>query len=226
MKAAKAMAVPQVEAKAAPTGVFRLFFEEARKQGGGSAVKSVAVSQVGRQRVEAESVRLQTVRSAVVEKATQLVEQRAANEVVVEERVALQVTELIREDLMAAFADEKVIGVMPEAPVARVELSPPPIRSGVGAQGAPAVAYSAQERTQQAMALIERIEVFVKSGRPALALTLNNSLGARVEIERLGHREIALKLISERGLPTPETLSTLREELKARGLKVAALSVA
>jgi hypothetical protein len=79
----------------------------------------------------------------------------------------------------------------------------------------------------QAVELIEKIEVFVRSQRPALALTLNNSLGARVEIERIGPREVALKVVGEHGIPpNAEDLGRIREEMKARGLKVGALSVA
>lgn len=81
-------------------------------------------------------------------------------------------------------------------------------------------------RATQAAALIERIDTFVKSQRPALALTLNNSLGARVEIEKLGPGRIALKLIGQRGPPSAETVTRIRDELQARGLTVGALSVA
>ena len=61
---------------------------------------------------------------------------------------------------------------------------------------------------------------------PGLALTLNNSLGAHVEIERIGPREIALRLVGHKGPPTAEAVSRIRDELRARGLKVGALSVA
>jgi hypothetical protein len=95
--------------------------------------------------------------------------------------------------------------------------SPPPSLSSAPTREASAA---------QAVALIEKIEVFVKSQRPGLALTLNNSLGAHVEIERIGPKEIALKLVGHRGPPTAEAVSRIREELRARGLKVGALSVA
>ncbi len=81
-------------------------------------------------------------------------------------------------------------------------------------------------RSAQAVELIEKIETFVRSHRPALALTLNNSLGARVEIERIGPREVALKVVGKDGPPKAEDLGRIREEMKARGLKVGALSVA
>lgn len=94
-------------------------------------------------------------------------------------------------------------------------------------QVAQAHAPNAAAHAAQAVELIEKIEVFVKSQRPALALTLNNSLGARVEIERIGPREVALKVVGSGGIPpNAEDLGRIREEMKARGLKVGALSVA
>lgn len=83
-----------------------------------------------------------------------------------------------------------------------------------------------QTRAAQAVALIEHIELFVKSQRPGLALTLNNSLGAHVQIQRVGPREIALKLVGHAGPPTAEAVARIREELRARGLKLSALCVA
>ncbi len=93
-------------------------------------------------------------------------------------------------------------------------------------QAPPKVEAPPETKAAQAVALIERIELFVKSQRPGLALTLNNSLGAHVEIERMGPREIALKLVGHRGPPSAEAVSRIRDELRARGLKVGALSVA
>ncbi len=75
-------------------------------------------------------------------------------------------------------------------------------------------------RAAQAIALIERIDVFVKSQRPALALTLNHSLGAHAEIERIGPKEVSLKLKGHGGPLATQTIDLIRAELKARGLKV------
>ncbi len=82
------------------------------------------------------------------------------------------------------------------------------------------------ERSAAAAALIEKIQVFVRYGqRPVLALTLHGSLGARAEIERLGPGRVAVTLVGHRGPPCPEAVSRIRDELLARGLKVAAISV-
>jgi hypothetical protein len=83
------------------------------------------------------------------------------------------------------------------------------------------------ERSAAAVALIEKIQVFVRHGqRPVLALTLNNALAARVEIERLGPGRVAVRMVGHRGPPSPEAVSRVRDELLARGLKVGAISVA
>lgn len=108
----------------------------------------------------------------------------------------------------------------PVPPLPAVE-APPTASSGAGPTLAPD-----RSRAGQAAALIERVETFLRSGRQGLALTLNNGLAARVEVERVGPREVAVKLVGRDGPPTPEVVSRVREQLRARGLRVAALSVA
>ncbi|MCA3013560.1 MAG: hypothetical protein INH41_14350 [Myxococcaceae bacterium] len=98
--------------------------------------------------------------------------------------------------------------------------------TGVQRSTGPTPSALTAERTAQAVALIERIETFVRSARPALALTLHQSLGARVEVEKLGPGRVALRLVGHSGPPSPETVNRLRDELRSRGLEVGALSVA
>lgn len=86
--------------------------------------------------------------------------------------------------------------------------------------------HEAQLKAASAVQLIEKIEAFVKSQRPGLSLTLDGSIGARVEIERLGPKEVALRVVGKNGPPAPEDIGRIREEMRARGLKVGALSVA
>jgi hypothetical protein len=80
-------------------------------------------------------------------------------------------------------------------------------------------------KAEQALALIEKIEVFVKSQRPSMALTLNNSLGTKVEIERVGPKQIALKLLGQKGPVSVETVSRIKDELARRGLTVTSFRV-
>jgi hypothetical protein len=193
------------------------------------------VARTARGRVEAEAHRLHDVRGEMQVSARESAENRQSDLSALRLRRKERVVELITRELVAAFDDGGA--------AAANDLPQKPSSAHPGAQapqGYPADASSAKpqppsgelekasgDRAAQAVALIEKIEVFVKSTqRPALELTLNNSLGARVEIERLGPGEVALKLVGKRGPPPPEAVNRIRDELAARGLKVAAMSVA
>ncbi len=98
--------------------------------------------------------------------------------------------------------------------------------SGAGALaggGAPTEHVQANTRAEAALALIERIDVFVKSQRPALSMSLRGHLDATVEVERTGPREVALRVHGRRGPVAAEELGRLREALEARGLRLSAL---
>src|SRR5689334_15499191 len=81
---------------------------------------------------------------------------------------------------------------------------------------------SREERVERALALVERIERFVRSGRPSLALTLRGQLSGRLEIERVAPGAISLRLSSRRA-PSERVLREIREALEARGLSVRSL---
>jgi hypothetical protein len=182
-----------------------------------TSASTLATAQtLGRARTQAnaEVQRLGAVRTEAHEATKALTEARSERSEVVQERAAARIFEFITREFT------------PEAP-ARVPQGEASIHHlHPAAQVAPKVEAPPEAKAAQAVALIERIEVFVKSQRPGLALTLNNSLGAHVEIERIGPKEIALKLVGHKGPPTAEAVSRIREELRARGLKVGALSVA
>ncbi|MCE9673932.1 hypothetical protein LY474_39670 [Myxococcus stipitatus] len=100
--------------------------------------------------------------------------------------------------------------------------TPRPQVSTAGTPG-PAEVEPPTARVDAALELIERIEAFVKSQRPALSMSLRGTLDATVEVERTGPREVALR-IQGRGAPVPEaTLVRLREALTTRGLKLSTL---
>jgi hypothetical protein len=75
---------------------------------------------------------------------------------------------------------------------------------------------------ERALALVERIERFVRSGRPSLALTLRGQLPGRLEIERVAPGAIRLRLSSRRA-PSEGVLREIRQALEARGLSVRSL---
>lgn len=198
--------------------------------------QAAEVVQQARGRIETEAQRLSQARSNHVAQAQQATAARAEYSESVIQRLDERALDLICKELQGAF-DEK-----PAAPTRTTNLEP--FTAGKNAQArevSGAMTESAQpgvaeataadsktneSKAEQAVALIEKIEVFVKTQRPALALTLNNSLGARVEIERVGPRQVALRLVGHNGPPSPEAVGRIRDEMRARGLKVAALSVA
>lgn len=145
-------------------------------------------------------------------------EGRAAEfETVREERVDARLLDLICRELSIVL-DPPVGGAHPDSrrPLAAAEPRAPaasPV-STEDRQGG---------RSAAVIALIEKIDYFVRSQRPALALTLGG--GSRVEIERTGPREVALKIKDRHGPPAAEDLGRIREEIRARGLRLAALSV-
>jgi hypothetical protein len=81
-----------------------------------------------------------------------------------------------------------------------------------------------EDRVERAMELVERIERFVRSGRPSLALTLRGQLRGRLEIERVAPGAISLRLSSRRA-PTEHALEEIRQALEARGLSVRSLEM-
>lgn len=80
-----------------------------------------------------------------------------------------------------------------------------------------------EARVQATLELIEKLEVFVKSQRPALAMRLGGALDATVEVERTGEREVALRIQGHRGGLPQKELVRIREALAERGLKLSAL---
>lgn len=172
------------------------------------------VTQQARARVTSEASRLVAVRAEHAE-AAQAAEVRSTQLEAPKERIDERMLKLICRELSG---DERGA---PRTAANAAHGQP----TGLGQTPVSDAKDAAKARGEQAVALIEKIEVFVKSQRPALALTLNNSLGARVEIERLGPGEVGLRLVGRNGPPTPDTLARIREELGARGLKVKALSV-
>lgn len=89
----------------------------------------------------------------------------------------------------------------------------------------PDVARLASSRARAALALARRIEVFLGSSGPALELPLTPELGISVRVERIGKDEVALTLKGDRGLPRAEAVARIREAMRARGLKIGALTI-
>ncbi|NMO21415.1 hypothetical protein HPC49_45635 [Pyxidicoccus fallax] len=114
-------------------------------------------------------------------------------------------------------------GAEAQAPESRVAAPAAAGGAGAGASGVEATAPAS--RAEAALELIERIEVFVKSQRPALSLNLRGGLDATVEVERTGPREVALRIQGRHGPLPAEDVARLREGLEARGLRLRSLRV-
>ncbi|MBK7859574.1 MAG: hypothetical protein IPJ65_13340 [Archangiaceae bacterium] len=158
-------------------------------------------------------------------KAENLVELRAQGTETSKQRYDTRLIDLICNELRAEFGGETNASRAANSDVPRV--TPTATPAVQVAPLAPAAAkQEAAVKAASAAELIEKIEAFVKSQRPGIAITLDGSLGARVEIERLGPKEVAIRLVGKNGPPKPEDISRIRDEMRVRGLKVGALSVA
>ncbi len=179
-----------------------------------------------RQAMHSEVQRLGTVRS---ETSTQ-----------VQERTEHRLTDLIARELsrdtrpgIPSGAEARLASGPPAADTGRTGADTPahePRVTGAASTGSggtsSAGAPPPASRAEAALELIERIEVFVKSQRPALSLSLRGPLEATVEVERTGPREVALRIQGRHGPLPSEELSRLRDALEARGLRLHSLRAA
>jgi hypothetical protein len=149
------------------------------------------------------------------------------------ERTDQRLTDLIARELRRESSAQQGVGhgaPSPErgAPVLAEPVDPRPLPPGGRPEGASAAAAGTptpvEARVQATLELIEKIEVFVRAQRPALALRLGGSLDATVELERTGTRQVALRIQGHRGPLPREDLGRLREALEARGLRLSALT--
>lgn len=176
------------------------------------------------------------VRQGMHAEAQRLQHSRTEAQTVTREHHEHRATELIARELARDFRAEpsRVPGEPHGAPPPSLEssrassmgeaASPSELRLGGAASSAtPPAAADSQLKTQAAMALIERIEVFVKSQRPALKMSLGGALDATVEVERTGPREVALRIQGRRGPVPSEELSRIRDALEAKGLRLRTL---
>ncbi|MBN1207549.1 MAG: hypothetical protein JXB05_21955 [Myxococcaceae bacterium] len=174
-----------------------------------------------RRAMHGEAHRLQGIRT----------EAQAANQ----EKTEHRLSELISQELARQLPVEPPLPLTPRAapPLAEPSLGPTPVEGSTQA-GEPRLAASVaglappdspnpQLRVQAALELIEKIEVFVRSQRPALRMSLGWPLSAMVEVERTGPREVALRIQGRHGPLAQEDLSRIREALGARGLRLRAL---
>ncbi|MBL8952282.1 MAG: hypothetical protein JNK82_16000 [Myxococcaceae bacterium] len=174
----------------------------------------------------------ETARAQANVKADNLVELRKESVAQNTQRYDTRLIDLICQELKIGFSNDEVTVKHTPLSAANSDRLPPVASQQQQASVTPitpgqtAGKNDSESKAASAVELIEKIETFVKSQRPGLALTLDGSLGARVEIERLGPKEVAIRVVGKNGPPAPEDIGRIREEMRARGLKVGALSVA
>lgn len=99
--------------------------------------------------------------------------------------------------------------------------------AGPGPQGSgeasPAAAPSS--RVESALALVQRIEVWMKGSRPALTLGVGGALKAEVTVVRTGPGQISLSIKGDRGPPSSGEVRAVREALEQRGLKLTSVRI-
>jgi hypothetical protein len=134
-------------------------------------------------------------------------------------RAALHTEEGARTEHAARVSSGAVVPDMREPHTIAQGVTAAPALAGATAS---APASTAEARVERALALVERIERFVRSGRPSLALTLRGGLPGQLEVQRVAPGAIALRLSSAR-LPSAGELGELRQALEARGLSVRSL---
>ena len=117
--------------------------------------------------VDAEATRLGTVRSDHSRAANSMTQARTERGEQLDEKQHAKLADALTQE----FAKESP-PVMPAPKLENVQLGSAPVK----------VEAPPETKAAQASALIEKIEHFVRSNRPGLSLTLNNSLGARVEL--------------------------------------------
>jgi hypothetical protein len=127
----------------------------------------------------------------------------------------------LMDNLVRELSSEVPLNGRPSASAHGPEAIGMPAPATPSAAGQPLKPSAAAE----AVAMIERIESLVKNNRPALQMSLSSGLARSVEIERVGPKSVALTLVGAGGPPSAEAVGKLRDELAARGLSIAALTV-
>ncbi|AFE06136.1 hypothetical protein COCOR_04991 [Corallococcus coralloides DSM 2259] len=183
-----------------------------------SALGSPETLRQARQGMHVEAQRLGSVRQeALVEGGTQ---------------ASHRATELLAREVERSYRAEPRPAPGPLPSPTREDRSLEGMARGSPPEGARAASGSTEGATpagppvaqvESTLALIEKIEVFVKSQRPALGLSLRGPLEATVEVERTGPREVALRIQGRHGPVPSEDVARLRDALEARGLRLSVL---
>jgi hypothetical protein len=131
-------------------------------------------------------------------------------------------------ELLARDLGQRPDAPPPAARVLETSKKEPPERA-LDAGAKPAERDLAPSKAEQVpevssvMALIEKVEVFVRSNRPTLSLSLGGALEGQLEIEKVGPGKVALTLRG--GRKDPGAPERIRQALAARGLTVTRMRI-
>jgi hypothetical protein len=186
--------------------------------------------------IDKKAVSFQNARGAHMQTAAGLGEIRAQHSEASNSAQAQRLKSLIQDDLKQQFQTEERAHLKGESPMQHGQSQQVPVHDNVNSSqsGAMSVEASAQKpsnanqsdaKTEATLALIEKIDVFVKANRPALKLDLQSSLGGTVEIDRVGKGEVAVRINSSSSALDSSVLNEIRSALTARGLKLTSLTV-
>jgi hypothetical protein len=202
--------------------------------GSGSAATASAAARVATkvQVLPSRTKALESVRVGMNAEVKRLVADRAEAAAGNEERMSSRLVDVLSKELLQEFVHGVGEGHSRQHQEPTPAAVPGPRLAASGALSEPAslpetesLASEIKGKVAAAMALVERITAFIRSGRPALELTLGGAIDAQVEVERTGRNQVALQIRGRNGPPAPEDLSRIRDALAERGLKLSSLSV-
>lgn len=158
---------------------------------------------------------LQRARAGHEAHAQVLTERRGHAETMDQVRVEGRVADRIFSELTRLPPEER------PAPI----VAPPPVGSGSGGAQQAQASVSPPSRAEAAMELVEKIEVWMKSSRPALTLGVGGALQAEVTVERTGPGRISLAFRGKKGPPSHSDVRAVRDALERRGLLLTSVQI-
>ncbi len=171
---------------------------------------------------------LESARVGMHAEVKRLVADRAEAAAWNEERMSSRLVDVLSKELVQEFVQGAGEGRSRPHQEPAPAAAPGPTRlaaAGAGVLPDPGPEAAVQAKVSAALELVDRIATFVRSGRPALELSLNGAIDVQVQVERTGRNQVALLVRGRSGPPAPEDLSRIRDALAERGLKLSSLSV-
>lgn len=104
-------------------------------------------------------------------------------------------------------------------------ISAQPTAHGFGGAQQPGTPAPPATRVEAAMELVTKIEVWLKSTRPALTLGVAGALNSEVTVERTGPGRVSLSFRGKNGPPSHSDVRAVRDALERRGLLLTSVRI-